>query len=175
MSKAPTPPAAEETAAAPSGGKKKLLILTIVLLVLLLLIGGGAAAWFFTHQTPAKAANGKTAAVPSEDDSKPPVFVALDPFTVNLAPENGDEKYLQVAITVQVPDDKAADSFKTNMPLVRSRILMLLSSQKASDLLSPNGKDLLIKAITAELSRPFFAGGTPQKIRGVFFTSFIVQ
>lgn len=174
MSKAPPAPKAE-TEAAPVTGKSKLLIIVIGLLAVLLLGGGGAAAWYFLHASPAQASGAKKAPV-DEDAGKPPVFVALDPFTVNLAPtDDGDSKYLQIAITVQIPDDKAGDNLKANMPLVRSRVLLLLSSQKASDLLTEAGKAALMKAIIAELTKPFSPDAPPQKIKGVFFTSFVIQ
>ncbi len=181
MSKAPAPAAAATDTAPASGGKSKILIIIIGLLVVILLAGGGVAAYFFMHKPASKPVAGKTAAATDdssndEDPSKPPVFLPLDPFTVNLSPEEG-EKYLQVAITVQVPnnDDKIVDTLKANMPLIRSRILLLLSSQKASDLLTETGKDALMKAITAELSKPFEPNGSKQKIMGVAFTSFVIQ
>ncbi len=188
MSKAPSaPPAAKprakaeaelelDEAAPPTGGKKK-LILILALVLTLVLAAGGAAAWYFlVYQANAKLPPGQKAhkVETDEDAGKPPVFVALDPFTVNLSPDEGD-KFLQVAISVQVPDDKVADNLKDHMPLIRSRILLLLSSQKASVILTEPGKDALIKAISAEISKPYDASGTPQKVRGVFFTSFVIQ
>ncbi len=179
MSKAPAAPAKPEVEAAPTGGgKSKLVIILIVVLVVLLIAGGGAAAWFFTHQSSGKAVAGKKVA-DDEDAGKPPVFLPLDPpFTVNLVPDtnSGDsEKYLQVAITIQVNNDKAVDNFKLHMPLIRSRILMLLAAQKASVLLTEDGKNALIKAIEAQLTQPFDQNGQKQKVRGVFFTSFVIQ
>jgi flagellar FliL protein len=181
MSKAPAAPAKPEVEAAPTGGggggKSKLVIILISVLVVLLIAGGGAAAWFFTHQSSGKAVASKKVA-DDEDAGKPPVFLPLDPFTINLVPDanSGDsEKYLQVAITIQVSNDKAVDNFKLHMPLIRSRILLLLAAQKASVLLTEDGKNALIKAIEAQLTQPFDPNGQKQKVRGVFFTSFIIQ
>lgn len=179
MSKAPAAPAKAEADAAPAGGgKSKLVLILLAVLVVILLAGGGAAAWFFTHQSSGKATAGKKVS-DDEDAGKPPVFLPLDPpFTVNLTPDanSGDsEKYLQVAMTIQVSDDKASDNFKAHMPLIRSRILMLLSAQKASVLLTEDGKNALIKNIEAQLTTPFDTDGPKQKIRGVFFTSFVIQ
>lgn len=181
MSKAPAPaPAAAAAATPPAEGKKsKLVIIIIAILVVVLLAGGGAAAYFYMHKSADKTAAGKKTAAAddsssNEDPSKPPVFVPLDQFTVNLSPDDG-EKFLQISMTLQVPDDKASDNIKANMPLVRSRILLLLSSQKASDLLTEPGKNTLMKSITAEVNKPFYTKGPKQKIKGVFFTSFVIQ
>ncbi len=180
MSKAPATPAAAPEAPA-SGGKSKLLIIVIAVLVVLLVGAGGAAAYLFMHQSSAKATVSKKKADDSdsssdEDPGKPPVFVTLDPFTVNLTPdESGADKYLQVALSVQVRDDKAADTFKAHMPQIRDRMQMLLSAQKASVLLTTDGKEALKKSIIDTLSQPYEEDGPHMKIKGVAFTSFIIQ
>lgn len=158
-------PAAE---AEPAGKSKKPLLIIIGAVLVVLLAGGGAAAYFLMHKT-----DGKQAAVKKEN-SKPPVFVPLDSFTVNLSPDEGD-KFLQIALTLQVPDDKEGDNLKVHLPQIRSRLLLLLSSQKASVLLTEAGKNQLIKEIVTEINKPFEPGGNPQKVLGVFFTSFVIQ
>ncbi len=176
MAQAPTKSPAKTEAAgaageAPAGKSKKTLLIVIGLVLLLLLAGGGAAAYFFLMHKPA---NGH--AVVKKEDSKPPVFVPLETFTVNLAPDDsGGDKFLQVALTLQVPEDKDADTIKLHMPQIRSRILLLLSSQKASDLLTEAGKNKLMKQIVLEINKPFDPAGDPGRATGVFFTSFVIQ
>ncbi|MHB1677050.1 MAG: flagellar basal body-associated protein FliL [Sulfuriferula sp.] len=167
---APAKPTAKDamTAEASAGKSKKNLLIIISAIFVLLLAGGGAAAYFFMHKS------GNTHGTVKREDSKPPVFIPLDSFTVNLSPDEGD-KFLQVALTLQVSSDKEADNIKTHMPQVRSRILLLLSSQKASVLLTEAGKNLLMKEIVAEINKPFDPAGDPQKVLGVFFTSFVIQ
>ncbi len=159
----PEPAQAEAT-----GKSKKKLLIVIGAILIVLMIGGGVAAYFLMHKT-----GGKSAAVKKEE-SKPPVFIPLDSFTVNLSPDEGD-KFLQVTLTLQVPDDKEADNLKAHMPQIRSRILLLLSSQKASVLLTEAGKNQLMKAIIGTINKPFDPAGDPQKVLGVFFTSFVIQ
>ena len=174
MSKAPPAPVAEEQPPV-SGGKSKLLIIIIATLVLLLLIGGSAAAYYFLHQPQDKSAqNKKKASEDQLDPSKPPVYVALDPMTVNLSPEDGN-KVLQVTMTVQLGDDKQVEAFKTRMPQIRDRLEMLLSAQKGSVLLTPQGKETLKHDILTTLSKPYAPNTPAQKIYGVSFTSFIIQ
>jgi flagellar FliL protein len=64
---------------------------------------------------------------------------------------------------------------KLHLPQVRSRLLLLLSSQKASDILTPDGKNNLAKEIIAQVNKPFEAKAAPQSVTGVFFTSFVIQ
>lgn len=165
MAKAPAKPAAEEAAPPVAKSKKPIIIIGIVVLVLA--IGGGASAWFLTRE-PSKHQEVK------REPAKPPVFVVLDSFTVNLSPEDG-EKYLQVSLTLQVAEEKDAEDIKLHMPQVRSRILLLLSSKKASELLMQEGKTKLTQEIVSEINKPFNPHGEPQKATSVFFTSFVIQ
>lgn len=167
MSKAPAKPAAEE--AAPAGKSKKMLFI-IIGAVVVILAGGGAAAWFMTRQPSAHHEE-------KAEPPKPPVYVALDSFTVNLAPDDGAEgdKYLQTILTLQVHDEKEAEEMKLRMPQIRSRILLLLSSKKASELAAEGGKIKLAKDIMDEVNKPFEAKAESQKVTSVFFTSLVIQ
>lgn len=156
-----------DAAAPPKASKKKLLV--IVIAALIVLGGGGGTAWFFTQGKPADAAH-KEKAHPAE----PPVYVPLEQFTVNLQPENGDQ-FLQIAMTLQVPTIKDVDVIKNNMPKVRSRVLLLLSGKKASELTTIEGKAALTKELIDKLKQPFADKGEPQVINDVLFTSFIIQ
>jgi flagellar FliL protein len=156
------PKAAE---AAPAGGKKKMMIMAIAA-VLVLGLGGGSA-WYFMKGSGDKAHKEVRKAVKPE-------FVAVEPFTVNLQPENG-EQYLQLQFTLQVAGPEQVELIKTNMARVRSRVLLLLSAKKASELSTPAGKVLLSNEIIAAVNDPFEAKGTPQEVSDVLFTSFIIQ
>jgi len=153
----------------PAGSKKKLLIM-IIAGVLVLALGGGGAAWYFLQKNgPAEAA-----AAEKKKESGPPVYVAVDPFTVNLQPEDG-EQYLQLAFTLQVGGLEQVELIKNNMPKVRSRILLLLSSKHASEINTPEGKHQLSTEIMQAVKQPFTEGDAEQDVSEVLFTSFIIQ
>jgi flagellar FliL protein len=162
----------KETDDAKEGQKpKSKLLLFIIIGVLVLGIGGFAAMKFMGGGTKAK--NDDASAEVEEAPSKLPVFLTIDPFVVNLQPENGDF-YLQVSLTLQLPNQQTAESLKVFMPQVRSRILMLLSSKKASELISNDGKEKLRDDIIDELSEPF-SGNRGLIISDVAYTSFVIQ
>jgi flagellar FliL protein len=152
-----------EAAAAPKRSKKLVVIIALAVLA----IGAGGAAWFFTHGKPAGAEH-KVA------KAEPPVYVPIDQFTVNLQPENGDQ-YLQIAFTLQVSSDKEGEILKANMAKVRSRVLLLLSGKKASEIATVEGKRQLATEIVAALKQPFVDKGEPQQISDVLYTAFIIQ
>lgn len=160
---APPPEPKEEP---PRKSRKKLYL---VLLLLVLILGGGAGgAWWYFESAAAPAKEVREA-------PKPPVFAVLEPFTVNLAASENGDQYLQVALTLQVADQAQVDRIKLYMPQVRSRILLLLSSKKASDISTVEGKKKLSDDIIAQINLPFAPNGEPQSVSDVFFTSFVIQ
>ncbi len=147
------------TVPAAKGGKKKLIIMIAV--AALVLVGGGVAGMLLLKKKPAdteleaegeEAAPGKPAAAAKHDPSHPPVFVPLDPFTVNLADREA-ERYAQVGITLEIDDPKTAEQLKAYMPAVRNQILMAIADRSAAELLGREGKVQLAERVRRETSR----------------------
>jgi flagellar FliL protein len=174
MATSATPQAAPPPPAAHRGGTLKLIIIAFVVLLLLIVIAG-AAYYFLVLKSPARAiaATGHPQQV-QVDTSQPPVYFALDPFTVNLQSDDG-ERYLHIGLTLQLADPKSVDVLKEHMPEIRSRILLLLSNKHPSDLATPEGKTALINEIKAQIQQPFTPGGPSNQVSDVLFTDFVVQ
>ncbi|HEY0061107.1 MAG TPA: flagellar basal body-associated protein FliL, partial [Telluria sp.] len=152
--------------AAPAKSKKMLII---ILAVVVLAVGGGAA-WFLTKGSGDKAEHKEV------KHAVKPEFVVIEPFTVNLAPEEGlQDQYLQIQFTLQVAGPEQAELVKTNMARVRSRVLLLLSAKKSSELNTTEGKSQLSKEIIAAINLPFADKAPPQEVTDVLFTNFIIQ
>lgn len=168
-----TRPKETEAASGEEGKKpKSKLPLFIILGVIVLAVAGFAATKLMGGASKPKDADHEVAEV-DDAPSKIPVFLTIDPFVVNLQPENGDF-YLQVSLTLQLPTQKTADTLKLFMPQVRSRLLMLLTSKKASELITNDGKEKLRDDIIDELSEPF-SGNRGLIITDVAYTSFVIQ
>ena len=170
-SKSSNKPAPSEKAdakpVAKTARKRGKLMIVVIALVLLVGAGGGGAWWWMSRDAGTAQAKPALAA-------KAPLFMNLEPFTVNLLEESG-EHYLQTSIVFQVADEKAMETMKAYLPVIRSRILMLLSSKKPSDLSSPAGKAKLVEDVTIVV-RESMPGTTPD--RGVvqaFLGAFVVQ
>jgi flagellar FliL protein len=150
--------AAPEAAAAPAGGGKKKLIMIIVIALVVVLIGAGAAVLLLKKKAPAEDADDEADAPPAAEVHKakpgtPPVYLPLDPFTVNLTDKDAD-RYAQVGVTLEVTDAKTADLLKAYMPAIRSGIIVVLSHKTAAELLSKEGKAKLQREVLAEAVRP---------------------
>ena len=192
------PKAAEAPVEAPKKSRAKLfIIIGIAALVLVLIAGGGVL--LLIKKSPGKSgeeaqagasaasATAAETATVSFDPKNPPVFLPLEPFTVNLQPE-GVEQYLQVVASLRVADAKTGDTIKLLMPQVRHEVLAYLASKKASEITTPEGRAFLaedLRDIVNEIlgyvppADSKRVGQAPAVGTGpvisVFFTQFIVQ
>ena len=210
------PAATAPAQATPKGGKKKLII--IIAAVLVLVLGGGGAAFMLMKKKPAdgdedtadgharpkseaRAALAEPAKQrPQYDPKHPPVFLPLDPFTVNLA-DKESERYAQIGLTLEIADSKTGEDLKLYMPAIRNNILMVLSQKTAAQLTTREGKEKLARSIQYAAVRPLgydiddeddeeevAADTTPKKkkkkkklppnnlpVTAVHFSNFIVQ
>jgi flagellar FliL protein len=64
-----------------------------------------------------------------------PIFVALEPLTVNLQSE-GRPRFLHVGMALKVRDEQAKAQIVEFMPELRSRLLMLLSNRPPESLVT---------------------------------------
>ena len=144
-------------AAPPAKGKKKLIIIIAVAL-LVVLGGGGAALMMMKSKASAEAEEGADDAAPAKksaakpDPKAAPVFVPLDPFTVNLADRNAD-RYAQIAVTLELNDPALELQIKTYMPAIRNNVLLAMADRTAEELLARDGKEQLARRIMRETSR----------------------
>lgn len=188
----PSPAAAPAAPAAPAKSKKRLLIILAVVLVLLA-AGGGAAAWITYQRANAVLDDGGDAAAhvrkAKQERPAPPTYLALDNMVVNLADPDSD-RFLQIGITLELTDAKAADQIREYLPTVRNAILLLVSQRTSAELLGREGKEALAEDIRREVSRPLGYSVSPKKgasavrdghegaenpVRRVLFSSFIIQ
>lgn len=174
-------------------GKKLIITLLIVLILLLLMAIGFFGLLLMKKGGGAKPADPQAETAPnaslplappiSVDLNKPPAFVTLDPFVVNLAQDEGD-RYLQAVIVFRVPDVKTGDALKNFMPTIRHRINIILSSKLPSEIGTPQGREALALQIGQEINEALGYpvqrdNGQPMGLSGpiqaVLFNSFIIQ
>ena len=103
-----------------------------------------------------------------------PIFIALEPFTVNLQP-GGRTRFLHVGVTLKVENTKEQALVVQYMPEVRSRMLTVLSNRQSDALVAAADKAQLAVDLMAALNLPFASNMAPQKIAGVMFTAFMLQ
>ncbi|GEN27964.1 flagellar basal body-associated protein FliL [Halovibrio variabilis] len=154
-----------------SGGSKKLLWIMIIL-VLLSSAGAAAAIYMVIDQRDDTVAEEDAT---QEMEPEAPIFMSIEPFTVNLADDSYGSRLLYTGITLRVGDEASKTIIQEHMPQVRSRLLMLLSGKQAEELTSSEGKQQLAQAIIDRLKVPLAENQPPLDLREVLFTEFIVQ
>ena len=176
MSKAPPPgPAAAEEAPKPKSKRKLVVVLGVVVL---LAAGGGGGAWWYVSRKAPEGAEAKS----KVEAPKPPQFVNLEPFTVNLKADGSNDHFLQTALAFQVADAATGDTIKLHLPVIRGKILLLLSSKSATELGPTEAKTKLAEEIlaAARATLPASPKDPEQKdatkgVIAVHFASFIIQ
>ena len=148
--------AAADATPVKSGGKKKLVIMVAVAAIVL--GGGGVGALLYMKKQKAAAEAAAAAeegdaegAAPArsekkKDHAEKPVFIPMDPFVVNLADHEAD-RYAQIGIVLEVPDEHVGEEIKTYLPAIRNNILLLLAHKSSADLAGGDGKELLARQI----------------------------
>lgn len=165
----PGTPAAPATPAAVPAAKPSRRGRWLLLVLLVLAGGGGAAAWMHFDAPEANAA-----AAPAPAPKKKTVFYAVEPFTVNLTSPTID-RFLQIGFTLEFAGDEAAEELKRQMPVVRSRLLLLLAAKTPEELATTAGKQKLMEEILAEARAPL-GGDTPSRgLERVHFSALIIQ
>jgi len=166
---APASPAPEEVPPKPRRSRSKLVVLMIVVL----LCGSGGGWWWWKEHQGADQKSAKKTVEPK----KPPQFVNIDQFVVNLHGDSVDH-YLQTAMVLSVSNNEAADAIKVHMPIIRNRILLLLSNKNVQEFSEPGAKEKLAAEIRSEtrLSLPASKDGDPNKgVEDVLFSAFVIQ
>jgi len=166
---------------APKKKKIKKLPLIIGGVVALAIAGGGGFAYLRMKQVKAAKAGMQQVELehkPAVHDDHPPIFLPLDNFTINLA-DTQEAHYLQLGMVFEVADLKAGEEIKNYMPVIRSRILLLLSGKTSEQLGTAEGKRQLAKEVL-ELTRERIPEPKEDKeknkgIREVHFASFVIQ
>ena len=179
---APPPPPAD---GAPPKKSKKLIIIIAGVLVLVLALAGGAVV-LLKKPPPEDGEEETTHATPKKDKAKkkddkhaPPAYLKVEPYTINLKGEQGDQ-YLRLEMSAEFEDQQSADGAKSYMPKIRHQTMQLLKGKPVADLNSKEGTEKLAKEIKDEMNLIL---GTPEKgekvpsgpVKEVLFTDFVIQ
>ncbi len=171
-----------EGAAAPdSGKKKKLILLGVIALVLLLVAGGGT---FFALGMFGGGGETATAEAGAEGDGKAgesapgktaAIYEVLEPpFLTNYSVQ-GRPRYLQMSLALMARDQKAIDAARTHMPVIRNRIVLLLSGEDFATLQTDGGRQQLQQKILTAVQEILQAETGAAGVEQVFFTALVMQ
>jgi flagellar FliL protein len=155
-------------AAAPRSSK-----LLIGLLIAVGVLAAGAVAFILVGP---KLMGASSEAAPKQVVPEKPIFVTLEPLTVNLQAE-GRGRFLHIGISLKVESEQAKGQITEFMPELRSRVLLLLSNRAPESLVSTEDKTKLADEILKALNAPVNAEAKSKDmgITSVSFNTFVVQ
>ena len=158
---------------AKGGGKKKLIIM---ILALLLLGGGGVGGSLYFMGMLGGSGEATTEDTEEHKEVKTvPIYFAFpQAFTVNFETDQG-LRFLQVSVEIMSYDQAAIDAVGVHMPVIKNNILLLLSSQTFSGLVSVEGKKDIRQRMLNEIQAILDKYKTESAVEELYFTNFVMQ
>ena len=182
--------AEESTEEEQSTEKKKsgnmLMIIIIVVLILIILIGAVVGFLMMEDDGETEAIkepqvkertvskSRRSSSSNSMDDSRQlsdiGILYPLDTFTVNLKSDTGS-RYLKVTLSLELEGEELSLELDAKMPVLKDRIIRILSSKTIEEISSKKGKSKVATQIMDTLNSMIADG----QIRGIYFTEFVIQ
>ncbi|HSG62140.1 MAG TPA: flagellar basal body-associated FliL family protein [Pseudomonadales bacterium] len=167
-------------------GKPIIRMVLLVLVLLMLLAGTSFATLSYlgvfdtppdaqnTSEEVAQAGSGE-ASEPSEGSVSSVNYYPLEPeFVVNFM-ARGRQRYMQLGLSLKIVDANGIAQVENHEPLLRNKIVILLSAQDYLSLQSDEGRLALRKQLLTEI-RQLMTQETGQPIVDeVYFTSYVLQ
>ncbi|HEB55050.1 MAG TPA: flagellar protein, partial [Gammaproteobacteria bacterium] len=160
------------------GGGQSNTVLLIALIVMLLLVGGGGAAFFLLSGDDSSTEADAAASSEHEAEkveSKETHYLKLGKeFVVNLE-DDSKVNFMQIDIQVMARKTEPLDLIEENMPVIRNKLMLILSSQKYEEVNTREGKEKLREEIKQAIQDVLHEESSKANIEAVYFTSLIMQ
>jgi flagellar FliL protein len=132
--------------------KKKLIFIILGVVVVLLAVGGyiynkkTEEARHLAEEEAKKPENILKKQLADRKKNEAPIYIPMDEIVVNL-PGRGGEHYLQTKIVLRTSDSATEGKLKDFMPLIRDKIITVLSSRQMQELATVEGKTMMAKEV----------------------------
>ena len=149
---APAANSHNEEGAPPPKKSKKLLIIAALVVVIAGAIGGYM---YMDHDAKVKKEHEEEANRPENilkrqlterKENAPPIYIPMEEMIVNL-PGRGGEHYLQTKIVLRTADSGTESKIKQFEPVIRDKIITVLSSRQMQELATVEGKTMMAREI----------------------------
>ena len=98
-------------------------------------------------------------------------YIKIEPITVNLGTT---QQVLQISISLKGESPELAVAVSNRMPIVRHKLIMLLSAQTSDTIMSTQGKTNLMAEVKVEVNKALKLGDK-DGVTDVVIENFIVQ
>jgi flagellar FliL protein len=98
------------------------------------------------------------------------ILYPIDTFTVNLKSDSG-RRYLKVTLSLELEGKELSLELDSKTAVLRDRIIRILTSKTLEEISSKKGKQKIENQIMDTLNAMITDG----KIKGIYFTEFVIQ
>jgi flagellar FliL protein len=136
----------------------------IIIIAAVVLLGGGGGGYYFFVMA-------KKPAVAHKEPPKPPpklAYVEVKEMTMRLA-DAGSEHYIKLSPVLGVPLAKS-DEMGEKLPIVRDRIVSVVTARSSTDLATPAGKDKLKADLMNIMHQDFH-----EDVVDIYFSDYLVE
>jgi len=160
---------ADEEKQKKTGGKGKLILMIAGVIVVLLSVA--VAAYLLGASSSGSSDSGVMEESAQEQGSGTiGPMVDINDFIINILDKN-ETRYLKAAITIELDSEETAAEVTQRMAQIRDAILLLVGNKTFAELSDLQGKLQLRAEIIARLNKLLTTG----KVKGIYFTEFVVQ
>lgn len=167
---------------------KKNMLMVIIIAVLVLIIFGGAITAVLlmggdeevqsapqmkqssSQQRSSSRSRGSSGVRDTRKLSEIGVLYPLDTFTVNLKSDQG-RRYLKATISLELNGEELGIELDNKSPVIRDRIIRILSSKTLEEISSKKGKQKVSDQIVDTMNAMIVDGS----VKSVYFTEFVIQ
>ncbi len=170
--------------------KKNTLMIVIIAVLVLIIIAGAATAILLLggddeeaqmqqSDTQVKERKSSRSSSRSRDSSELSnsrklsdigILYPLDTFTVNLKSDAG-QRYLKATISLELNGEELSIELDNKSPVIRDRIIRILSSKTLEEVSSKKGKQKVSEQIIDTMNSMIVDGN----VKGIYFTEFVIQ
>jgi flagellar FliL protein len=118
---------------------------------------------------------GEPAAEAAAGSKKTSIYESLDPAFLANYLINGRQRYLQLSIAVLAREQEGIDGVHQHNPLIRNKVVMILSGESFEGLQSEEGRVQLQQKLLVGIQEILQKETGKPGIEQVFFTNFVMQ
>ncbi len=155
-------------------GKLKLIILLVIIVILAIALSVAGTLWFLGKDSSTPEAGGENPDQVQEEVFVPSTYLDLEKALVTTVQAEGRQRYAQVYVSLEASDPEALTAAKVHLPLIRSRLVMVLGNSQFTGLQTPEGRRGLADKMLEAVNQVLEQEGQPAVTR-VLFRNFVVQ
>lgn len=155
-------------------GKLKLIILLVIVVILAIALSVAGTLWFLRDDASTPDVGGDNGGEAAEEVFVPSTYLDLEKALVTTVQAQGRQRYAQVYVSLEASDPAALAAAKVHLPLIRSRLVMVLGNSQFAELQTPEGRRALADTMLGTVNQVLEQEGQPAVTR-VLFRNFVVQ